>query len=110
MRLAPFVLVCLLATTAQAHLDNNLVRGRIRARMIDFRACYEKELVNHPKLEGRVVASFKIDRSGRVRESTATGLEGVKDCVAAVIRTIEFPPNARDDIQVTYPFEFAQRP
>jgi len=108
MRLSVLV-VCGLATTAFAHPDKSLIRHEIRLRLPDFRRCYDDELAKHPKLEGKVVATFTILSTGKVADSRATGMPVVEDCVARVIRGITFPPNRKGSMFVSYPFVFQPR-
>lgn len=105
-----FAAIFAVSSLAAASLDKDLIRGRIRARNADYRACYEAALQTQPKLEGRVNVKFVINKEGKVIESIGTGLPPVDTCVAKVIETIEFPPNTRGIITVNYPFSFQARP
>ena len=94
------------SSLAAASLDKDLVRGRIRAHMREFRACYENALAKEPKLAGRVTAKFVVGKDGKVSSSVAEGMPAINSCVARVIEKIEFPANNRDAFTVNYPFEF----
>lgn len=110
MKRASIVVLSILACVAvgeASSLDKDLVRKPIRAKMEQFRACYEKALEKNPTLEGKVVVKFVIGKDGRVIESMGSGLPVVKDCVANVVKTIVFRTNKRDVITVSYPFYFA---
>ncbi|MBL0219355.1 MAG: AgmX/PglI C-terminal domain-containing protein [Myxococcales bacterium] len=111
MRLAPLVILCGLATSAGAYPDTSLIRRQIRVHLREIRACYEKALVKEPKLEGRVVATFTIGKTGAVTASKAEGLPAIDGCIAGVIRTIKFPPSppSKGFINVSYPFVFQPR-
>ena len=109
MRLGPLVMICALAATAGAYPDKSLIRREIRIRMGKFKVCYEKELAKQPGLKGTVVATFTIGATGVVTESSATGMPGVEECVANVIRAIKFspPPGSKGSIRINYPFAFS---
>jgi len=111
MRLTPVAILCALAATATAYPDLSPIRREIRAHMRQFRACYDKALEKDPKLEGKVVATFTIGKTGTVTESKADGLPGVDACVAAVIARLTFPPApaSKGFITISYPFVFAPR-
>lgn len=106
MRIGVPVLVCAMATTAAAYPDMSAIRHEIRMHIPQIRKCYDAALSKDPKLEGTVQATFTLDRTGKVIESTATGLANVDACVAATIRKIRFPANAKGDIVIHYPFVF----
>jgi hypothetical protein len=108
MRLAPLAVVCALATVASAYPDKSPIRRAIRAEMGRFRACYEKALLQDPKLEGKVVAKFAIGPKGDVVESTASGMPAINACIADVIKTIKFPAYG-NVVQINYPLAFAPR-
>lgn len=111
MRLTSLAILCAATATAAAYPDTSLIRREIRAHLREFHACYTKALADNPKLEGRVVATFTIGPTGAVTRSTAEGLPGVDACVAAVIRTLKFPPSppSKGPINVSYPFVFQPR-
>ncbi len=108
MRLAPLAILCGLAASAGAHPDTSLIRRQIRVHLREIQACYAKALVKEPTLQGRVVATFTIGKTGAVTASTAEGLPAIDACIAGVIRTIKFPPAppSKGSINVSYPFVF----
>jgi hypothetical protein len=83
------------------------VERPVEARVEDFRACYEEELKAHPKLSGRVDASWTIGKDGRVVKVATTGLKEVGACIAAVIKSIRFrPPLIGCEDVSRFPFVF----
>jgi hypothetical protein len=94
-------------TTATGDLDKNVIRRVMHAHVGAMRACYEKELVAKPKLEGKVELTFTIARNGSVTEAKGTGLAEVTDCVVRVVKTIKFPaPAGGGVVNVRYPVIF----
>ena len=109
MRLVPLALVCAAVTAAAAYPDLSPIRREIRAHMAQFRGCYEKALQKNPKLEGKVVAKFGIDKNGDVVEASAEGMPEIDACITSVVKTLKFPAGYRKVIQVNYPFVFNVR-
>ncbi|MFT3696690.1 MAG: AgmX/PglI C-terminal domain-containing protein [Kofleriaceae bacterium] len=88
-------------------LDKAIIRRYIKRNIQKLEYCYEKTLLAKPGLKGTVTAKFTIDSGGLVSASTASGLDkDVSDCVARVIKDIEFPKPKSGTVDVTYPFEF----
>ena len=63
-----------------------------------------------PGLSGTVQTQFFISPNGTVTASNGSGVDAeVANCVADVIRGIEFPkPKGGGGVQVNYPFTFHQ--
>jgi hypothetical protein len=95
--------------TSDAGLDKAIIRRYVKRNIPRIRYCYEKALLNDPKLAGKLVASFTIGADGKVTSSTAAGVHAdVESCVAAVFQAIEFPkPKGGGSINVSYPFTFS---
>jgi hypothetical protein len=70
--------------------------------------CYERRLLAVPGLAGTLTTEFVIDPTGMVAAATASGVdEEVANCVADVIKAIEFPrPRGGNAVKVTYPITF----
>jgi hypothetical protein len=108
-RLATFALVLGVTTPVGASsLDKEVIRRPIRREISKITRCYDKQLLANPKLgEGRINVDFSIATSGKVIDATATGFDtAVAECVAAVIRTLQFPKSNSGTIRVSYPFDF----
>jgi hypothetical protein len=79
----------------------------------EARACYDRAPPEHPGLEGDLVITWTIDPKGTV---TRTGIDAsrsqiaepaVVDCVAAVVKKLQFAPSAGGfETQAFYPFNF----
>jgi len=92
-------------------LDKEIIRRVIKQHLAQIRYCYEKELVRHPGLFGKVATRFTIGADGRVQQaavsqSTLKNAE-VERCITAKIRTWKFPkPKGGGIVIVKYPFIF----
>jgi len=93
---------------ATGDLDAAIIRRYIRRNIGKIQACYEKELAAKPKLTGTVASRFTIAATGNVVDASASGVDPtVAECVAGVIRGIEFPkPKNGGNVIVNYPFTF----
>ena len=91
---------------AQGDLDKAIIRRYIKRNVQKITYCYEKELLASPALSGTVSTQFFITPNGVVASSSANGVSPkVAECVAGVIKAIEFPkPKGGGGVQVNYPF------
>jgi FHA domain len=96
--------------TATGDLDKNTIRRYVRQKLAQIEYCYQKQLVVKPTLSGTVNTQFTIDGNGRVIAAKAGGMgnSDVENCVADVLRSIQFPkPTGGGIVNVTsYPFTF----
>jgi hypothetical protein len=90
-------------------LDAAIIRRYIRRHLEQIRACFARQLVASPELAGTTTVAFVVAGDGKVTSSSANGL-GVPEleaCVAAIIKTIEFPKTPDGGaVEVRYPFNF----
>lgn len=91
---------------AAGPIETTLVKHKAQ-----FQACYMEQLKTNPKLEGTVVALFKINSKGKAVETEIkdTTLENAKveNCVLDVIKKIDFPlPKDGGSVEIKYPFKF----
>jgi hypothetical protein len=96
-------------TTVRGNLDREIVRRVVRSHMNEVRYCYEKELLSHPELFGRVMAQFTIGANGAVVtsgvQSSTMSSPPVEGCIAQAVRRWEFPkPQGGGIVIVSYPF------
>lgn len=92
-------------------LSRELIRRYIRRHLNQVRSCYEQRLASSPDLAGRVAVRFTIGATGQVSRSdvasSTLGNPQTEQCVAGVVRQIQFPaPEGGGVVQVTYPFTF----
>lgn len=94
---------------AAGSLDKTIIRRYVRRQLDRIRYCYEKRLLARPTLTGTLTTHITIDATGHVVAATADGLgdREVEDCVAGVVKSIEFPTTGDGGVvQVNYPFSF----
>ena len=91
-------------------LDPALIRGVVRERIGEIRACYDRGLAADPGLAGRVVIAFTIDAGGGVREASAEEVTiggDVGACCREAALGWRFPaPTGAKAVSVRYPFVF----
>jgi tetratricopeptide (TPR) repeat protein len=93
--------------SVQGELDRAIIRRYIKRNIQKIQYCYEKELLAKPALTGMLTTKFLIAEDGKVPSVEATGVDPtVASCVAAVIKSIEFPRPRTAQVQVIYPFAF----
>lgn len=90
-------------------LDKEVIRRTIRGHLVEVKQCYERELVQHPELAGRVIIGFRIGGDGHVLSadvaSSTMGSPPVEQCIAAAVATWVFPkPIGGGVVKVSYPF------
>ena len=88
-------------------LDKAIIRRYIKRNIQKLEYCYEKQLLAKPGLAGTVQTQFFITPDGMVSRSDASGVDpDVADCVADVIRNVEFPKPRDGGVSVNFPFTF----
>jgi hypothetical protein len=94
--------------TANGDLDKAIIRRYIKRNLGKIQYCYEKELLAKSNLAGTVSTNFFITPNGNVAQASGAGVDpSVANCVANVIKGIEFPkPKNGGGVQVSYPFTF----
>lgn len=92
-------------------LDREIIRRIIGKHRDEIKYCYEKELVAHKDLSGKVVVFFTIAPTGSVvqasiKESTLKN-PAAESCIVSRVRKWTFPqPQGGGIVEVTYPFIF----
>lgn len=96
------------AMNVNGPLDKEIIRRMIRREIGAIRACYERELLKQPKLQGRLVVRFVIEPDGSVSEARAeTSLDpNVDTCVLARFQRMTFPKPDGGSVVVRYPVIF----
>ncbi len=95
-------------------LDRETVRRVIFSYRGQIRTCFERALVTHPKLGGRLVFVWDIFVDGNVLsveiKKTETRSPVLDSCVQGVIKNMKFPQAANGkNTKVIYPFIFQQK-
>ena len=94
---------------AQGDLDKAIIRRYIKRNIQKITYCYEKQLLAKPGLVGHGVDAVlhHAERQRRQRRRGSGVDPEVANCVADVIKGIEFPkPKGGGGVQVNYPFTF----
>jgi hypothetical protein len=75
-------------------LDNKDVKRILRQKGQRFQSCFEEAASLRPKLQGKIVVEFTVEKDGRVLKATAlSGTLGkrVSNCVLSGLKRIQFP-------------------
>jgi hypothetical protein len=97
------------ATQVAGRLPPEVIKRIAKQHTGRFRYCYEKALLNNPKLEGKVVVRFVIGRDGAVINAANQGSTmpdaGVVSCVVSAFQALRFPQPEGGVVVVTYPLD-----
>ena len=71
----------------------------LRAKLPDFRDCYEKGLVKEPALTGAIVVKFRVTETGAIdfalaQDDSTITTPAVSTCVIDAIKAAHGPPGA----------------
>lgn len=99
------------AKQTSGFLDKTAIDSVVKARMANYRRCYQRELQRNPTLSGRVVMRFVIDGAGQVGsvvvKASELGNTAVEDCLALELGQTVFPKPQGGSVTVSYPFLFS---
>ncbi len=92
-------------------LDKSVIDRVIKSHLAEIRYCYNKELNKNPKLYGKIVIKFVIDKDGKVSsaltKTTSMNNAIVEDCMCSRFMRFQFPqPKGGGIVIVSYPFIF----
>jgi hypothetical protein len=93
--------------TVTGPLDRSVVERLVRGRLVQLRACYERELAATPEMTGTVTVQFLAGPDGRIATTSVLGSgvsPAVSACAVQVVQTLQFPTG--QPISVSYPFQF----
>ncbi len=101
--------------TVQGSLDKNIIRRYIRRKLPRLRWCYEKQLLEHDGLAGKVDTEFVIKANGQTASVSAVmnHADGKRasECIKKTLKTIRFPkPRGGGIVKVKYPFKLSPGP
>lgn len=96
--------------TVSAGLPNEVVKRIFRQNLGRLRLCYEQQLANKPKLEGKMQLDFVITVQGNVQAPRASAVTlkdaAMFECVVRSLKDVTFPqPEA--PMTVSVPLNFA---
>jgi beta-lactamase regulating signal transducer with metallopeptidase domain len=102
------------ALPPEGDIDLALVAREVKRHMGDLKQCYERRLLVHPELSGKVVMHWYIATDGRVPEQCVTedtlGDEEVVSCVNKLVEECRFPAPTGSAVDVSFPFVFKALP
>jgi hypothetical protein len=92
-------------------VDPRAVTATVRAHAGEVRACFDRALMEHAELHGRLVVHAVLDASGNVVSASATrtmdGGARLETCVLSAFQGWSFPPPANGArAPITYAFSF----
>jgi beta-lactamase regulating signal transducer with metallopeptidase domain len=94
-------------------IDLSLVAKEVKRHLGDLKQCYERRLVVHPELSGKVVMHWYIATDGKVPEQCVTedtiGDEEILACVNKLVEECRFPAPSGGAVDVSFPFVFGVR-
>lgn len=86
------------------------VKKAITAHKDEYKACYHSLLEKNKKASGKVVIRFTIGEDGKVEDTVVmnetTLPTDTANCIADVLKTIEFPKPTGGKARITYPWVF----
>lgn len=90
-------------------LDRYAIQATIAKYLNQVRACYEKQLLNHPGLTGEIQVAFEIGPEGKLTYSNVSksslGNQIVESCITTYMMNWKFPrPRGGVHVKVNYPF------
>ncbi len=92
-------------------LDAEMVRRVVRSHTDQIRYCYERQLVTHPGLQGKVTVQWLIGPDGKVLRAnvvdSSANDQDLDRCLTSKVLTWRFPsPRGGGTVVVNYPFMF----
>lgn len=102
-----------LDATVTGGLAREIIVRVVKRHMSALRFCYERGLMKNPKLQGKLVVKFTIDKTGRVAAASETS-NTISDpevgaCVVKRFKQMKFPAPEGGDVTVLYPLVFSPR-
>ena len=98
----------LVASVAAGDSRKDEIVKAVKSNSLELHACYEEAIARDPKLEGKVVVEFTVEK-GKITDATVvqTTLDDVKTeaCILTTMKTWAFPL-VKGTVSVTYPFVF----
>jgi hypothetical protein len=90
-------------------VDKEIVRRVIRLHINEVKACYETNLIERPKLGGRMIVQFTVAASGEIvashLQSSTMDNSTVESCVVQASHRWKFPkPLGGGIVVISYPF------
>lgn len=112
--------LALSASTRASSLDTALIDRVVHTKIDEIQRCYDEGLARKPRLAGKVVVLFTVEKDGAVSEAvtkkgTTLKDETVVSCLLAAFRGLHFPDLAAGcdaseedcSVKITYPLRFS---
>jgi hypothetical protein len=84
------------ATARPGYVDPKAVSAAVRSHTAEARGCYDRAIMEHPDLHGRLTVRATIDPAGHVLSLTPSSniADGgrLQNCLVAAFKTWSFPP------------------
>jgi hypothetical protein len=99
------------AMKVEGHLDRGEIQRVINAHIHELQGCFERQLIVHPNLAGKVAFEWVIGLNGavkvvKIKSSTLSSNEATS-CMQAAIRRWQFPSPKGGQVTVIYPVALA---
>jgi hypothetical protein len=102
-----------LTSVGGAAADDIKIKGVVAKKAARIRNCYERRLLANPKLGGKVIAQWKIQLDGSVKDakvaSSTIGDDEVGRCLVRLLETSKFKTPDGGVCVVEYPFTFVSQ-
>jgi hypothetical protein len=99
---------------ADPGLNQEAIRGVIRANAGRIQDCYQAGLRRNPALAGRVIVGFTVNEAGAVAYAKDDGSDlpdpSVRECIVRTFYSFGFPAPKGGMVTVKYPFVLKPRP
>jgi Ca-activated chloride channel family protein len=97
-------------SVGQGSLDRDAIQKVVNQNIAQIQRCYERELLRHPGLSGKLQIEWTIGKDGRVARVRlvydSLGSSAVANCIMTAIRGWSFPAPQGGEVVVSYPFIF----
>lgn len=85
------------SVSVQSDPRDKAVSDELRAKLPDFRECYDKGLAKEPNLAGAIVVKFRLDEKGAIdfalaQDDSTITTPAVSTCVLDVVKSAHGPP------------------
>ena len=94
-------------------LSKDVIQKVINRHQTEVKFCYERELVENPKLKGKVTVTFTVAPDGKVASAEVASSDLTKTidaCITGRIKTWAFPPpQGGGVVTITFPWIFVPK-
>jgi len=91
--------------------DKNDIRRVVQSKSNAIQYCYERQLQTNPKLQGKIIAQWKVGLQGQVKSTSVTSStmnnKKVENCILRVVKRMRFEKPDGGICVINYPFVFS---